>query len=152
MFIFLTPGQNSHLLLSNLVKHLDNKNVAKEPLTQIEILNVTSHLAEIAKEQSSVAITGAISDLVKHLRKCIQLSSEVSSPRGCPDKYYIDLQSALEKCISQLSIKVCLIMINFIAVKWIIFGSRCLYELLSVITSKGNLIFMSSLCGLLFVT
>lgn len=105
-FLLEESGQNSHLLLSNLVKHLDNKNVAKEPLTQIEILNVTSHLAEIAKEQSSVAITGAISDLVKHLRKCIQLSSEVSGPRGCPDKCYIDLQSSLEKCISQLSIKV----------------------------------------------
>lgn len=102
-----TPGDNSHLFLSVLVKHLDHKNVVKQPLVQINIVNVTTQLAKNAKQQASVAIIGAISDLIKHLRKCLQNLAEVSSPRDATDKWHTDLHLALEKCISQLSIKVC---------------------------------------------
>ncbi|XP_059632893.1 protein SEMI-ROLLED LEAF 2 [Cornus florida] len=99
-------GLNSHLLLSILVKHLDHKNVVKQPAIQINIVNVTTQLAQNAKEQASVAIIGAITDLMKHLRKGIQYSTEASSPRDGLDKWNADLQSALERCILQLSIKV----------------------------------------------
>ncbi|GAV90898.1 hypothetical protein CFOL_v3_34298 [Cephalotus follicularis] len=99
-------GDNSDLLLSILVKHLDHKNVAKQPLVQIDILNVTTQLARNAKRQASVAIIGAITDLIKLLRKCLQSSSELSSPRVSTEKWNSDLQSALEKCILQLSNKV----------------------------------------------
>ena len=101
-----TPGDNSHLLLSILVKHLDHKNVVKKPLIQINIVNVTTQLAKKAKQKASVAIIAAISDLIKHLRKCLQNLAEVSSPRDATDKWNT-LHSALEKCISQMSIKVC---------------------------------------------
>jgi hypothetical protein len=107
-----TPGDNSHLLLSILVKHLDHKNVVKQPLVQINIVNATTQLAKNAKQQASVAIIGAISDLIKHLRKCLQNLAEASSPRDATDKWNTDLHSALEECISQLSIKVC----NFFAI------------------------------------
>ncbi|KAG2726037.1 hypothetical protein I3760_01G093500 [Carya illinoinensis] len=99
-------GDNSHLLLSILIKHLDHKDVAKQPLIQINIVNVTTQLAKKAKQQASVAIIGAISDLIKHLRKCLQNSAEVSSCRDGSDKLNTDLHLAIEKCISQLSIKV----------------------------------------------
>ncbi|XP_057959734.1 protein SEMI-ROLLED LEAF 2 isoform X2 [Malania oleifera] len=99
-------GEKSHLLLSALVKHLEHKNVVKQPLTQINIINVTTHLAHDVRQQSSVAIIGAISDLMKHLRKCMQLSVEASSPRYDTEKWNTDLQSALENCISQFSKKV----------------------------------------------
>ncbi|CAB4294035.1 unnamed protein product [Prunus armeniaca] len=99
-------GDNSHLLLHILVKHLDHKNVVKQPRLQADIVNVTTQIAQGAKQQASVAITGAISDLIKHLRKCLQNQAEVSSP-GSTDKWNPDLLSALERCISQLSNKVC---------------------------------------------
>ncbi|CAL2228959.1 unnamed protein product [Prunus armeniaca] len=98
-------GDNSHLLLHILVKHLDHKNVVKQPRLQADIVNVTTQIAQGAKQQASVAITGAISDLIKHLRKCLQNQAEVSSP-GSTDKWNPDLLSALERCISQLSNKV----------------------------------------------
>ncbi|PON88688.1 Armadillo-type fold containing protein [Trema orientale] len=98
-------GENSHLLLSILVKHLDHKNVVKQPLLQINILNVTSQLAKSAKQQASVAIIGALTDLVKHLRKCLQNQAEAVSPKS-PDRCNSDIQTALERCISQLSDKV----------------------------------------------
>ncbi len=94
-------------MLSILVKHLDHKNVVKQPLVQINIVNVTTELAKNAKQQASVAIIGAISDLIKHLRKCLQNLAEASSPRDATDKWNTELHSALEKCISLLSIKVC---------------------------------------------
>ncbi|KDP42800.1 hypothetical protein JCGZ_23742 [Jatropha curcas] len=99
-------GENSHLLLSNLVKHLDHKNVVKQPLLQTDIVNVTMQLVQNAKQEVTVAIIGAISDLVKHLRKCLQNSVELPSPGDCVAKQNADLQFAIEKCISQLSNKV----------------------------------------------
>ncbi|KAF8402310.1 hypothetical protein HHK36_013264 [Tetracentron sinense] len=99
-------GQNTHLLLSILVKHLDHKNVIKQPRLQVDIVNVTTQLAQSAKLQASVAIIGAITDLIKHLRKCMQFSAEASRPGGDTNKWNTALHSALEECLSQLSIKV----------------------------------------------
>ncbi|XP_021609744.1 protein SEMI-ROLLED LEAF 2 isoform X2 [Manihot esculenta] len=100
-------GENSHLLLSYLVKHLDHKNVAKQPLVQICIVNVITQLGQNAKQEATVTIIGAIYDLIKHLRKCLQNSAELStSPGDCINKQNADLQFAIENCISQLSNKV----------------------------------------------
>lgn len=96
----------SHLLLSILVKHLDHKDVIKQPVTQMHIANVARKLSQHVKQQASVALVGAINDLIKHLRKCLQNLSEPTSPRGGSDSSYLDLQRALEKCISSFSHKV----------------------------------------------
>ncbi|CAI9762848.1 unnamed protein product [Fraxinus pennsylvanica] len=99
-------GDKSHLLLSILVKHLGHKNVVKQPDMQINIVNVATQLVRNANLKSSVSITGAITDLIKLLRKCIQCLAEASSPRDGLDKWNPNLQSALENCIWQLSDKV----------------------------------------------
>ncbi|XP_076942808.1 protein SEMI-ROLLED LEAF 2-like [Bidens hawaiensis] len=95
-----------HLLLSVLVKHLDHKDVVKQPVMQMHIANVATQLSQYVKQQVSGAIVGAISDLMKHLRKCMQNLSEPLSPRPGSDSSYMDLQCALENCISSLSHKV----------------------------------------------
>ncbi|KAK7404490.1 hypothetical protein VNO78_05421 [Psophocarpus tetragonolobus] len=99
-------GDNSCLLLSILVKHLDHKNVAKKPVLQINIINTTTKLAQNMKQQASVAILGAISDLIKHLRKCLQNPAEASSIGNDKLKLNTELQFALEMCILHLSNKV----------------------------------------------
>ncbi|KAK9078734.1 hypothetical protein SSX86_002791 [Deinandra increscens subsp. villosa] len=96
----------SHLLFPILVKHLESKHVTKQPVLQLQIVNVATQLSGCVKQQASVTIVGAISDLIKHLRKCIQRPCESSSPREGSDSSYIDLQSGLENCISNLSCKV----------------------------------------------
>jgi len=101
-----STGENSHLILSILVKHLYHKNVAKQPLKQLNIIHVITRLAQFAKRQASVAIIGALTDLLKHLRKCIQYSSEASDAGSGADKLNADLQTAIENCIYQLSYKV----------------------------------------------
>lgn len=105
-FLLDESGNNSHLLLSILVKHLDHKDVVKQPVLQTNIVNVAAQLSQNVKQQASVAIIGAITELMKHLRKCIQYSAESSSPRGNFDKGNADLLYALENCILQLAHKV----------------------------------------------
>ncbi|KAL1811020.1 hypothetical protein ACET3Z_021085 [Daucus carota] len=99
-------GGNSHLFLSLLVKHLEHKNVGKQYSMQIDIVNVATQIAENVKPQSSVAIIGALADLMKHLRKCIQNAIESPNPEDGSYKCNLDLQIALENCISKLSHKV----------------------------------------------
>ncbi|XP_012573225.1 protein SEMI-ROLLED LEAF 2 isoform X2 [Cicer arietinum] len=102
----LADSDNSYVLLSILVKHLDHKNVFKQPILQIDITNITTQLAKNVKQQAPVAIIGAISDLIKHLRKCLQNSAAASSIGNDGYKLNTQLQSALEMCILQLSNKV----------------------------------------------
>lgn len=99
-------GQNSHLLLSIIIKHLDHKNVAKQTHMQINIVNVAAHLARHAKSQASVAIISAISDLLRHLRKCMQCAIEAYNLGDDVNKWNSILHFALEECLVQLTNKV----------------------------------------------
>lgn len=101
-----SSDQNSHLLLSILVKHLDHKNVVKKPSAQAAIVTVISDLAKQANLQASVPITGAMVDLMKQLRKCIQYTMETSNHDGEKNESNGALHSALEDCLTQFSIKV----------------------------------------------
>ncbi|CAG7879691.1 unnamed protein product, partial [Brassica rapa] len=71
-----TTGQNEHFLLSILIKHLDHKNV---PRMQLDIVYVATSLSQQTKVQSSVAIIGALSDMIRHLRKRIHCSLDDST-------------------------------------------------------------------------
>lgn len=93
-------------MLSFLVKHLDHKHVTDHPTMQIDIINSITHLAQKSKLQASVAIIASIRDLMRHLRKCMQCSIEVSKAVGDVNERNAALCSALEECITQLSNKV----------------------------------------------
>uniref|UniRef100_A0A0D9VLT9 Uncharacterized protein n=1 Tax=Leersia perrieri TaxID=77586 RepID=A0A0D9VLT9_9ORYZ len=98
-------GQNSHILLSMLVKHLEHKNVLKQPDKILDIIEVTTRLAEHSKAQSSTALMAAISDMVRHLSKNMQpLVSDVGTGDGMimNDRY----GKAVNECLVQLSRKV----------------------------------------------
>ncbi|XP_020531887.1 uncharacterized protein LOC18448561 isoform X2 [Amborella trichopoda] len=99
-------GQNTHFLLSLLIKHLDHKNVAKEPNLQVDIIGVTTRLSQYSKLQASVAIIGAISDLMRHLRKSMQCSFEATNLGDDINKWNHNFQSSLEECLIQLANKV----------------------------------------------
>jgi len=85
---------------------LDHKNVAKQHILQIDIIKTTTQLAQNVKYQASVAIIGAISDLIKHFRRCLQNLAEASSTGDGTYRLNTELQSVLEMCILQLSKKV----------------------------------------------
>nr|VDD59448.1 unnamed protein product [Brassica oleracea] len=98
-------GENCHVLVSSLIKHLDHKNVTKQQGVQVNIVNVATCLALHAKKQASGAMTAVIADLIKHSRKCRQNAAE-SDLLADESKQNSDLQGALEKCIAELSNKV----------------------------------------------
>ncbi|CAM8920133.1 unnamed protein product [Rhodiola kirilowii] len=99
-------GQNTHLLLSILIKHLDHKNVLKRPNMQVHIINVATSLAKKTKVQPSVAIIGAFSDMMRHLRKSIHCSLDDSTLGDEVIQWNRKLVSAVDECLVQLSLKV----------------------------------------------
>lgn len=100
------PGQNAHILLSMLVKHLEPKNVLKQPDMNLDIIEVTSRLAEHSKAQSSTALMASISDMVRHMGKSMQ---SLASDAGLGDnmvKWNSRYGKAVDECLVQLSRKV----------------------------------------------
>ncbi|OVA19391.1 hypothetical protein BVC80_9055g12 [Macleaya cordata] len=101
-----SSGQNTHLLLSILIKHLDHKNVIKQPDMQLDIVEVTTSLAQYSKVQASIAIIGTVSDLMRHLRKSMYCSLDDSNLGADIIKWNRKFQEAVDKCLVQIVNKV----------------------------------------------
>ncbi|XP_020090634.1 uncharacterized protein LOC109711804 [Ananas comosus] len=99
-------GQHMHLLLSILVKHLEHRTVLKQPEMQVDIVDVTTCLAEQSKAQTSVAIISAISDMVRHLRKSMKNSLSSAGVGDDMIKWNNKFQKSVDDCLVQLSKKV----------------------------------------------
>ncbi|XP_027351088.1 uncharacterized protein LOC113862158 [Abrus precatorius] len=106
LFLMDDSEKNTHVLLSMLIKHLDHKLVLKEPNMQLDIVEVTTSLAQYAKVQPSVSIVSAISDMMRHLRKSIHCS--IDNPDMATDviSWNKNFRKVVDKCLVQLSIKV----------------------------------------------
>ena len=100
------PGQNAHILLSMLVKHLEHKNVLKQPDMNLDIIEVTSRLAEHSKAQSSTALMASISDMVRHMAKSMQSLASDADPGDSLVKWNSRYGKAVDECLVQLSRKV----------------------------------------------
>ncbi|KAF7805355.1 protein EFR3-like protein A-like isoform X1 [Senna tora] len=72
------PGDKSHILFSSLVKHLDHKNVATQPLLQIDIINVTTQLAQNVNQQPSIAIVGDVGPILDLMAVVLENVSSTS--------------------------------------------------------------------------
>ncbi|XP_020573635.1 uncharacterized protein LOC110020023 [Phalaenopsis equestris] len=99
-------GQNAHLLLSILVKHLDHKTVQKQLEMQLKMINVATRLAGQSKAETSLAIISTITDLVRHLRRNMQCEIDKSGLSEDMLKWNNKFQKAIEECLVQLSNKV----------------------------------------------
>ncbi|OIW05216.1 hypothetical protein TanjilG_14769 [Lupinus angustifolius] len=106
LFLMDDSGKNTHVLLSMLIKHLDHKTVLKEPNMQLGIVEVTTSLARYAKVQPSVSIIGALSDVMRHLRKSIHCSIDNSNLSNDVIEWNKNFREAVDKCLVQLSNKV----------------------------------------------
>ncbi|KAK6261039.1 hypothetical protein SCA6_015513 [Theobroma cacao] len=99
-------GENTHFLLSILVKHLDHKNVLKKPSMQLHIVHVATSLARQTKVQPSVAIIGALTDMTRHLRKSIHSSLDDSNLGAEVIQHNQNFRAVVDECLVQLSHKV----------------------------------------------
>jgi hypothetical protein len=93
-----------NLMISILVKHLEHKSVSKQPEVQLSIVEVIASLAEQSRAQASAATIGAISDLVRHMKKTLQVA--VGNRELELVKWNDKLRKAVDDCIVQLSKKV----------------------------------------------
>ncbi|KAM5552228.1 protein SEMI-ROLLED LEAF 2 [Rosa sericea] len=104
--IIENSGQNRHFILSILIKHLDHKNVLKNPNMQLDIVDVATSLARETKVQSSVAIIGALSDMMRHLRKSIHCSLDDSNLGTEVIEWNRKFRAAVDDCLVELTHKV----------------------------------------------
>lgn len=105
-------GEITHFLLSVLVKHLDHKNVIKRPNMQLDILEVATSLSRETKIKASVAIVGAISDIIRHLKKCIHHSLTDGNLGTDVINFNKQFTEAIDECLVELSSKVSSFFIN----------------------------------------
>lgn len=96
-------------MLSILVKHLDHKNVLKQPKIQLDIVQVTSSLAQDAKVNPSVAMIGALSDVMRHMRKSIHCSLDDANLGADIINWNRSFREVVDDCLVQLSHKVVII-------------------------------------------
>lgn len=86
-----------------LIKHIDHKTVLKEPNMQLDIVEVATSLAQYAKVQPSVSIIGAVSDMMRHLRKTIHCSLDNSN---LDTNWNKNFREVVDKCLVILANKV----------------------------------------------
>ncbi|XP_039020119.1 protein SEMI-ROLLED LEAF 2-like [Hibiscus syriacus] len=101
-----SSGQNTHLLLSLLIKHLDHKTVLKQPDMQLQVLEVATSLAQLSKVEPSIAILGAVSDVMRHLRKSIHCSLGDATLGPEIIQWNRSFKETVDNCLVQLSKKV----------------------------------------------
>lgn len=73
---------------------------------QLHIVDVATSLARQTKVQASVAMIGAVSDMMRHLRKSIHSSIDDSNLGAEMIQYNRKFQAAVDECLVQLSLKV----------------------------------------------
>jgi hypothetical protein len=100
----ISVGQNMHLMLSLLIKHIEHKTMLKQPDMQLSIVEVAATLAEQSSAIASPATIGAISDLVRHLKRTFHITL------GSKDmelvKWNEKFRKGIDECLVQLSKKV----------------------------------------------
>ncbi|XP_071715628.1 protein SEMI-ROLLED LEAF 2-like isoform X2 [Rutidosis leptorrhynchoides] len=99
-------GEITHFLLYVLVKHLDHKNVLKKPNMKLDILEVTTVLARETKIKPSVALVGAVNDILRHLRKTFHHSLTDAILGVEVINWNKKYQETVEGCLVELSSKV----------------------------------------------
>ncbi|CAM6091632.1 unnamed protein product [Calypogeia fissa] len=99
---FMDKSGNDQLFLPMLVRHLDHKAVADQPSLKANIVEIIGILARHSKAKRTTADIGAMSDLVRHLRKTIQVNLESLASNGYVPEDQQNLQTALEDCLTEL--------------------------------------------------
>ncbi|KAL3696176.1 hypothetical protein R1sor_010252 [Riccia sorocarpa] len=95
---------NEQLFLPVLVRHLDHKNIVGNLRLKLHVVEVIGSLAKHSKSRATVADIAAMSDLVRHLRRSLQSSVDLSAPRQAGvNNLNNSLQNAIEDCLVELA-------------------------------------------------
>lgn len=73
---------------------------------QVDIIEVTTSLAHDTKKEASVAIVGAITDVIRHLRKSVHLALDDADLGADVIKGNRRFHEVVDECLVELSSKV----------------------------------------------
>ncbi|KAJ4817138.1 ARM repeat superfamily protein [Rhynchospora pubera] len=92
---------NERLVLSTVIRHLDHKNVVNNPQMKADIVQVATSLVRQLRSRGVVAEMGVVSDLCRHLRKCLEAIGQTGS--GIEESNWNEsLQNSLEDCLLEI--------------------------------------------------
>lgn len=73
---------------------------------QLDIIEVTTSLARETKKEASIAIVGAITDVIRHLRKSVHLALDDADLGADVIKWNKRFHEVVDECLVELSSKV----------------------------------------------
>ncbi|KAL9255437.1 SEMI-ROLLED LEAF 2-like protein [Drosera capensis] len=92
--------ENQLLVLSSVVRHLDHKNVSRDPLMKSYVVQVSGVLAQQIRVEAALVDAGSIGDLCRHMRKSLQATA---APIGSEEtNLNVQLQNAIEACLIEI--------------------------------------------------
>lgn len=92
---------NERLVLSTVIRHLDHKNVASNPQTKADIIQSATSLVIQLRSRGVVSEIGVVSDLCRHLRKCLEAIGQNGS--GIEESNWNEsLQNSIEDCLLEI--------------------------------------------------
>eukprot|EP00250_Pteridium_aquilinum_P019525 c24467_g1_i1 orf=242-3247(+) len=90
-------------LLAVLVKHLDHKDIKRQPQMKADVVKIVANLARQSKSEATVVDISVLSDILKHLCNSLQASVEASSHEEL--EWNRVFQLAIEECLLELARK-----------------------------------------------
>ncbi|CAN0914074.1 Protein SEMI-ROLLED LEAF 2 [Linum grandiflorum] len=101
MSYLLENSGHQQSVLSAVIRHLDHKNVAHDPLLKSYVIQAATGLARQIRSVTVLAEVGFVSDLCRHLRKSLQASAE---PLGDQElNLNVSLQNSIEDCLLEIA-------------------------------------------------
>ncbi|KAJ8447080.1 hypothetical protein Cgig2_022809 [Carnegiea gigantea] len=101
MAYFVEVPEYQMRILNGVIRHMDHKNVAHDPIAKSCVVQVAASLARQIRSGASLADVGCVSDLLRHLRKSLQ---STASPIGETEgNLNIHLQNSIESCLLEVA-------------------------------------------------
>lgn len=92
---------NGRLVLSTVIRHLDHKNVVNHPQMKADIIQSSTSLVCQLRSRGVVAEMGVVTDLCRHLRKCLEAIGHNGS--GIEESNWNEsLQNSIEDCLLEI--------------------------------------------------
>lgn len=88
-------------MLAAVIRHLDHKNVLHDPQLKSYIIKVGTALVRQIRLETVIAEIGFVSDLCRHLRKCLQATVESAGEQEL--NLNASLQNAIEDCLLEIA-------------------------------------------------
>ncbi|XP_013660832.2 protein SEMI-ROLLED LEAF 2-like [Brassica napus] len=99
-YMMETSG-SQQLVLSTVVRHLDNKHVANDPELKAYIIQVAGCLAKLIRTSSYLRDISFVNDLCRHLRKSFQATSRSVEEEEL--NLNVMLQNSIEDCLREIA-------------------------------------------------